>query len=233
MLKKIMQYSGQAVFYGLFVAVIGYFSSAPAYMHFPKDIALIKASFSHAGQPKEECHVRTADELAKLPPNMRVALQCGRERSPVVFDLELDGKVVYRAELPPAGLSRDGVSTVYQRFQVPVGRHHLRARLKDNSAGSRIGPPKAGPERDSARGESQGQGGAATNAQRAFVPPSGRATEGAPWVSSEAGSRSDETGEHSVRVTDFNYVKEADVELAPAQVFVVEFNARTGGFIFK
>ena len=166
--KKIMQYAGQAVFYGLFVAVIGYFSSAPAYEHFPKDMALIKASFSHAGQPKEECHVRTADELANLPPNMRVAIQCGRERSPVMFDLELDGKVVYRAELPPAGLSRDGVSTVYQRFQVPVGRHHLRARLKD-----------------------------------------------------------------SVRVPDFNYVREADVELAPAQVFVVEFSAHTGGFIFK
>ena len=168
MLKKIMQYSGQAVFYGLFVAVIGYFSSAPAYEHFPKDMALIKASFSHAGQPKEECHVRTADELAKLPPNMRVPIQCGRERSPVMFDLELDGKEVYRAELPPAGLSRDGVSTVYQRFQVPVGRHHLRARIKD-----------------------------------------------------------------SVRVPDFNYIKEADVELAPAQVFVVEFSSRTGGFVFK
>ena len=166
--KKIMQYSGQAVFYGLFVAVIGYFSSAPAYEHFPKDMALIKASFSHAGQPKEECHVRTADELAKLPPNMRVPVQCGRERSPVMFDLELDGKEVYRAELPPAGLSRDGVSTVYQRFEVPAGRHHLRARLKD-----------------------------------------------------------------SVRVPDFKYIKEADVELAPAQVFVVEFNSRTGGFVFK
>ncbi|MBI3569754.1 MAG: hypothetical protein HY082_01430 [Gammaproteobacteria bacterium] len=168
MLKKILQYSGQVVFYGLFVAVIGYFSSAPAYVHFPPDMALIKASFSHAGQPKEECHVRTADELAKLPPNMRVAIQCGRERSPVVFELELDGKPVYRAELPPAGLSRDGVSTVYQRFPVPAGRHRLRARLKD-----------------------------------------------------------------SARAPDFNYVKEADVELAPAQVFVVEFNARTGGFVFK
>ncbi len=185
MLKKIMQYAGQAVFYGLFIAVIGYFSSAPAYVHFPQDMALIKASFSHAGQPKEECHVRTADELAKLPPNMRVAIQCGRERSPVMFDLELDGKVVYRAELPPAGLSRDGVSTVYQRFQVPAGRHHLRARIKDDVKGF-------------------------TNAASA-----GRA------------------GAASVRVPDFNYVKEVDVELAAAQVYVVEFSARGGGFIFK
>src|SRR3972149_2441939 len=122
--KKIMQYSGQAVFYGLFVAVIGYFSTAPAYVHFPPDQALIKVSFSHAGQPLEECRVRTAEELEKLPPNMRVPMQCGRERSPVVFELELDGKPVYRAELPPAGLSRGGVSPVYQRFQGPAGRHH-------------------------------------------------------------------------------------------------------------
>ena len=168
MTKNILRYLGQAAFYGLFVAVIGYFSASPAYVHFPKEMALIKASFSHAGQPKEECHVRTAEELASLPPNMRVPMLCGRERSPVMFELELDGKQIYRAELPPAGLSHDGVSTVYQRFPVPAGRHHLRARLKD-----------------------------------------------------------------SVRIADFNYVKEAEVVLAPAQVFVVEFNSRADGFVFK
>ncbi len=168
MLKNILRYSGQALFYGLFVAFIGYFSVAPAYVHFPADQALIKVSFSHAGQPKEECHVRTAEELEKLPPNMRVPMQCGRERSPVTFELELDDKPIYRAELPPRGLSRDGASTVYQRFPVPAGQHRLRARLKD-----------------------------------------------------------------SVRVPDFNYTKEADVTVAPGQVFVVDFNPRAGGFVFK
>ena len=167
-MKNIMRYLGQAVFYGLFVAVIGYFSAAPAYVHFPPGMALIKASFSHAGQPKEECRTRTAEELAKLPPNMRIAIQCGRERSPVLFELDLYGKQLYRAELPPSGLSRDGVSTVYQRFAVPAGRHHLRARLKD-----------------------------------------------------------------SVRVPDFNYTREAEVTLAPAQVFVVEFSANAGGVVFE
>ena len=167
-MKNIMRYLGQAVFYGLFVAVIGYFSAAPAYVHFPPGMALIKASFSHPGQPKEKCHTRTAEELAKLPPNMRIALQCGRERSPLLFELDLDGKLLYRAELPPSGLARDGVSTVYRRFAVPAGRHHLRARLKD-----------------------------------------------------------------SVRVPDFNYTREAEVTLAPAQVFVVEFNVNAGGFVFE
>lgn len=168
MLKKLMQYSGQALLYGLFVAFIGYFSVAPAYVHFPSDQGLIKVSFSHAGQPLEECRVRTAEELEKLPPNMRVPMLCGRERSPLAFELELDDKPIYRAELPPRGLSHDGASTVYQRFPVPAGQHRLHARLKD-----------------------------------------------------------------SVRVPDFNYTKEADVTVAPGQVFVVDFNARRGGFIFK
>jgi hypothetical protein len=168
MLKNILRYFGQAVFYGLFVAFIGYFSVAPAYVHFPPDLALIKVSFSHAGQPKEECRVRTAEELAELPPNMRVAMLCGRERSPLLFELELNGKPLHRAELPPSGLSRDGSSTIYQRFPVPAGRYHLRARLKD-----------------------------------------------------------------SVRVPDFNYTKEADMTVVPGQVFVVDFNPNTGGFLFK
>ncbi len=168
MTKSILRYFGQAVFYGLFVAFIGYFSVAPAYVHFPPDLALIKVSFSHAGQPKEECRVRTAEELEKLPPNMRVPMLCGRERSPLLFELELNGKPLHRAELPPSGLSRDGSSTIYQRFPVPAGRYHLRARLKD-----------------------------------------------------------------SVRVPDFNYTKEADMTVVPGQVFVVDFNPITGGFVFK
>lgn len=168
MLKNVLRYSGQAVLYVLFMAVIGYFSTSPAYVHFPPDQALIKASFSHAGQPKEECHIRTAEELAALPPNMRVALQCARERSPVVFELEIDGQPLFRTELAPAGLSRDGASALYRRFPVTAGPHHLRARLKD-----------------------------------------------------------------SVRVADFNYVREADVTLAPAQIFVVDFDPRRGGFVFK
>jgi ABC-type uncharacterized transport system involved in gliding motility auxiliary subunit len=73
-------------------------------------------------------------------------------------------------------------------------------RTSDKFAGSELGQPKAGPEAAKPRrGEPQGGGGVVANAQRAFAPPSGRATEGAPRVSSEAGLRSDETGEHNKR----------------------------------
>ncbi len=162
------RYARQAVLYGLFALALGYFATAPAVVSLPADRALIKVSFSHAGQVKGECRQRSEQELAKLPPNMRAPLDCPRERSPLVFELELDGRPIYRAELPPAGLARDGASSLYRRFPVDAGRHVLRARLKDD-----------------------------------------------------------------VRIGDFNHERAAEVALAPGQVFVIDFNLRAGGFIFK
>lgn len=123
---------GQALFYGLFAVIIGYFSTGPRYRHLPPDRALIKLSFSHHGQPVAECHKRTAEELAKLAPNMRAPMECGRERSPVKLEVVLDGKPLYAGVSPPSGLSRDGTSTAYQRFVVPAGEHMLDVKLNDN-----------------------------------------------------------------------------------------------------
>ncbi len=163
-----MRYAGQAVFYALFLLVVGYFSTSPAYVHMPPGQALIKLSFSHAGQPAQPCRPRTPEELAKLPPNMRAPLECARERSPVLIELELDGKPLYRAELAPSGLKHDGMSTLYRRFPVAAGTHRLAARLKDQAT-----------------------------------------------------------------LPDYNYTKQAEVMLASGQVFVVDFDTRKGGFVFK
>ena len=184
MVSKLMRYAGQAVFYALFILVVGYFSTSPAYVHLPPGQALIKLSFSHAGQPAQPCRPRTPEELAQLPPNMRAPLDCARERSPVRIDLELDGQPLYRAELAPAGLRRDGASTLYRRFPVAAGKHHIRVRLKDDVPGL-------------------------TNAASA-----GRA--------GAAGA-----------LPDYNYAKQAEVTLASGQVFVVDSDARKGGFVFK
>lgn len=35
------------------------------------------------------------------------------------------------------------------------------------------------------------------------------------------------------RLSDFNYVREEEIALAPGQVFVVDFDPRRGGFVFK
>jgi hypothetical protein len=168
MLAALSRYPRQALLYGLFAFAIGYFATAPAVVSLPADQALIKVSFSHAGRTVGECRQRNAAQLAELAPNMRAPVECPRERSPVVFELDLDGRTIYRAELPPAGLARDGASSMYRRFPVDAGRHVLRARLKDD-----------------------------------------------------------------VHIDDFNHERAAEVVLSVGQVFVVDFNLRAGGFIFK
>jgi hypothetical protein len=124
---------GQALLYGLFALIIGYFSSSPPYRHLPADQALIKLSFSHEGKLVSECRRRTAEELAKLAPNMRAPMDCPRGRSPVTVEIDLDGTPAYRHVAAPSGLSKDGASTVYHRFPVPSGEHRLAIRLNDDA----------------------------------------------------------------------------------------------------
>jgi hypothetical protein len=126
-----LRYLGQGAVYLLLALAIGYFSDRPAYTHFPPDMALIKLSFAHGAQ-KEECRRRTAEELAKLAPNMRRTMVCSRERLPVAVELVLDGEPLYQEVLAPTGLAGDGPSRTYQRFAVPPGRHELVVRLRDS-----------------------------------------------------------------------------------------------------
>ena len=44
----------------------------------------------------------------------------------------LNGQTAIDRELPPAGLSRDGASTVYARITVPPGTHVVVAKLRDS-----------------------------------------------------------------------------------------------------
>jgi hypothetical protein len=164
---KLVQFVGQAIAYAAFAVAIGYFATRPAYTHLDPDKALIKLSFSHAGQRKGDCRRLTPEELAELAPNMRRPLDCPRERLPLRVELLLDGATVFQGELPPSGLAGDGASTVYRKFPVAPGQHRLTARLRDTAR-----------------------------------------TEG------------------------FDYESEQDIVLEPRQVFVVDFKAALGGFIF-
>jgi hypothetical protein len=130
--RQLLRYAGQALAYAAFAGVIGYFSTSPAYVHFPADQALIRLSLRHAGQLKDKCRERSDAELAQLAPNMRTRLDCTRGRSPVVVRLVMDGKALYEETLQPSGLSHDGASTLYRRIPVATGRHELVATLNDN-----------------------------------------------------------------------------------------------------
>lgn len=129
MLKPVALAS-QVALYGAFAAFIGYFATSPKYRQIPDDVALIKLSISHLGG--RECRKRTPEELAKLAPNMRAAMDCPRERSDIRLEVDLDGQSVFQTVMHPTGLYKDGVSTVYKRFEVKAGTHQLAVRMNDN-----------------------------------------------------------------------------------------------------
>ncbi len=131
--RKRFSWIGQALLYGVFALIIGVFSHWPTYRHLADDEALIKLSFTHAAQRVDECRKLTKEELAKLPPNMRTPMKCGRERSPIVVEVDLDGKPAIRHVAQPSGLSRDGASSVYRRLTVQAGTHTIAVRLNDNA----------------------------------------------------------------------------------------------------
>ena len=64
---------------------------------------------------------------------MRAPLDCPRQRSPVTVELALDGQLLARRVAAPSGLSRDGASTLYERFGVPAGAHQLSVKFNDSA----------------------------------------------------------------------------------------------------
>lgn len=157
---------GQIILYGAFAAFIGYFATEPKYHQIADDVALVKLSMSHLGG--RECRKRTPEELAKMPPNMRAPLDCPRGRSDIKLLVELDGKPLFETVMHPTGLSRDGISTVYKRFELKAGTYQLAVKMNDN-----------------------------------LINPG------------------------------FNFVKEEQITLKPAQVMVIDFNPDKGGLFFQ
>ena len=121
---------GQVVIYGAFAGFIGYFSTNPTYKQIPDDVSLVKLSMSHLGG--RECRKRTPEELQKLPPNMRAPLDCPRGRSDIKLLVELDDKPLFETVMHPTGLSKDGISTVYKRFELKSGSYKLAVKMNDN-----------------------------------------------------------------------------------------------------
>lgn len=130
-MKQALRIAAQLALYVPLMALIGYFSSQPRFSALGADQALVRLSFIHAAERREACRKRSPEELAKLAPNMRAALDCPRERANVVVELEIDGELALRREVPPTGLKKDGAAAVYHRLPVPAGRHRIVARLRD------------------------------------------------------------------------------------------------------
>ncbi|HEY7581446.1 MAG TPA: hypothetical protein VH855_27945 [Acetobacteraceae bacterium] len=112
-------------------ALVGWFSVAPGYTHRPADLAEVKLSFTHGGI-RADCRRRTAEELARLPPQMRRPTECQRTRPTLHLVFRMDEATLLDALLPPSGLSGDGPSRIYRAFPVHAGAHRISLFLRDS-----------------------------------------------------------------------------------------------------
>src|SRR5581483_12463016 len=62
-----------------------------------------------------------------------LTLDCPRARLPLYVELELDGAMLFKTRVAPAGLAHDRAASVYRKFAIAPGRHRLVARLRDSA----------------------------------------------------------------------------------------------------
>ncbi len=123
----------QGLLYAAFLGVLALFSHWPTYHQLGKDDALIKLSIVHLGERLHACVEQTAEELARLPPNMRAPSRCPRERAPLAVEVEVDGQPLLRQTARPGGLSSDGNASMYERRVIKAGEHRVVVRLRDTA----------------------------------------------------------------------------------------------------
>ena len=127
-----IRYLLQGINYAVFMALVWYFSGAPAISLIDDDEAVLTIAFAHAGQLREPCRRLTQQELNELAPNMRRLEDCPRERSPVTIEALLDGEMIYRDVLDPPGLFDDGGVDVYFSTKILAREHLLALRMNDS-----------------------------------------------------------------------------------------------------
>ncbi len=131
-MNKVLRYSLQAFNYTLFMAMVWYFSTMPPYRQLEEGQAVVTLSFAHAAKLREACRRMTQEELNKLPPNMRLPMDCPRERSPVTVELYLDNDLIARHVAEAPGIHQDQGIDMFHRIKVPAGNHQLRIWMNDD-----------------------------------------------------------------------------------------------------
>jgi hypothetical protein len=127
-----LNYLLQAFFYTLFMGIVWYLSTNPPYRPLDEGEAVVTVAFGHAGKIVQPCRTRSQEEMDKLPPNMRVAMDCPRERSPILVEVLLDDHVALKETFPPPGLYKDLGVEIFYTSKVPVGKHRVIARMNDD-----------------------------------------------------------------------------------------------------
>ena len=132
-MNRVLRLVGQFVVIAALFAGVAWLSDRPIYRQIPSDSGIIMLTFVHGADRKGECRRLTPEEIAKLAPNMRRVQDCPRVRRSLYVELDIDGRNIYRASLPPTGIAGDGPSRVYQRFVMPAGKYEIAVRMRDTA----------------------------------------------------------------------------------------------------
>jgi hypothetical protein len=124
---------GQLAVILLLFSAVAAFANWPIYRQVPENAAILVLTFVHGADRKAECRRLSPAEIAKLPPNMRKLQDCPRGRRPIYVELDLSGRSLFQAALPPTGIAGDGHSRVYRRFVLPAGQHEVSVRMRDTA----------------------------------------------------------------------------------------------------
>ena len=130
--KAWVRYPLQVINYSVFMLLVWYFSAAPSFEHLGEDKAVVALTLSHAGQHKEPCRRLSPEELAKLPPNMRKPVECGRERSPLLIEVKMDDQVLFTKKAVPPGLYGDGSIDLFLDTRILAGPHNFSVQMNDS-----------------------------------------------------------------------------------------------------
>lgn len=131
-MNSLAKYLAQAAFYALFFIPVAWLASNPIYEYRDADVSVLKLAIRHAGEVVGECTPLNEQDYANLPANMKRPEICPRERSPLRLELLVNGEPLYSEVVPAAGLHRDGVSSMYRRFELPAGQHSLELTMNDD-----------------------------------------------------------------------------------------------------
>ncbi|MGI9222012.1 MAG: hypothetical protein ACR2QS_13355 [Woeseiaceae bacterium] len=132
-MTSFVRYILQISSFALFAAMLGFFSTSPAFQYAPAEMAIIKLAFSHAAERVVPCVQLTPEEVAALAPNMRRTESCERKRLPLTVELAIDDKVLLARQAPPSGLWGDGPASIYEKMTLPPGRYKVDLRLRDSA----------------------------------------------------------------------------------------------------
>lgn len=132
-MSRVPRLVGQLVVIAALFAAVAWLSDQPAYRQIPESSAVMMLTFVHSADRRGECRRLSPEEIAKLPPNMRRVQDCPRVRRPIYVELDVDGRNIYRANLPPTGIAGDGPSRVYRRFVLPAATYDVAVRMRDTA----------------------------------------------------------------------------------------------------